>query len=275
VKVARLLLAVACVGALVSPAGAQERADAAPDAPVDDEASWPWLRVEAEGGVLHRELTYTDDLFLVLRDYTLPAAFVARLGVELGLGALFGVEPTAGLTLFARGEWAPGVRSNAGSEAFPTRVWALDGAVRWWFRVAPVSFGPEVGYQRTVFELRDADSGVQRPDVPTLAVDALRLGALIRADVGLGLYGTLRGAYLLPFDVGEMDDAGWFPRAQAHGLDLEVEVGWGNELVEVAVVGAWRRWAYAMNPEPGDARVAGGAADDTLVASGRVRFLLR
>ncbi|HUQ08508.1 MAG TPA: hypothetical protein VM261_38720, partial [Kofleriaceae bacterium] len=72
-----------------------------------------------------------------------------------------------------------------------------------------------------------------------------------------------RGGWRQLVSVGELKD--WFPRTTGNGLDASLGAGlrvtrWLSAYARADV----RHYFFAMNPEPGDERVAGGAVDTFL-----------
>jgi hypothetical protein len=61
---------------------------------------------------------------------------------------------------------------------------------------------------------------------------------------------------------GEIESADYFPRSSARGFDAELEMSaallWGFDLRAGA---ALERYGHDLQPQPGDANVAGGALD--------------
>ncbi|MGF1469349.1 MAG: hypothetical protein ACFCGT_24790 [Sandaracinaceae bacterium] len=227
-------------------------------------------------GIAHRSLAYSDDIFLRLRPYGLPAGLLARGQAELWPGRLLGVDALDGLSLFARGEGVPGIHTadEVRDLSFPTQAWGLEATARYRAAIDDVSLGAEAGYQAWVFRIADAQ-GSLGPEVPNVAYESLRLGALLRWRMALGLYLDARFAYLLVVSSGEIASEAWFPRTWTGGVDGEAELGWRFRWVEVGAAFGWRRFFHHFHPEPGDRRVAGGAVDEAFVGALSLRLVLR
>jgi hypothetical protein len=255
---------------------APEAVAPAPDAPESsgEAERVPPFAVHAGIAVTHRAFTYNDDLFGRLRPYELPAAPVASLELEYFPGSHFDAGAFGGFSVTVAGEYAIGVQSVADNgTVFPTDLWALGAGVRYRLRVDDVVFRVDGGYQANVFAIHDANELSPRPEIPNLELHSLRAGAGLRWDVGLGLFFHTYGAYLHPLTTGEIASEDWFPRLDAGGVEAEAGIGFAVDDVELRALFTMRRFFYAMNPEPGDARVVGGAVDQYL--SGALRFTYR
>jgi hypothetical protein len=69
-----------------------------------------------------------------------------------------------------------------------------------------------------------------------------------------------RGGWRHLLGTGEMTD--WFPRATGNGLDASAGAGYAiTKWLGAYARADLRHYFFAMNPEPGDERVAGGAVD--------------
>src|SRR5262249_44571108 len=101
-----------------------------------------------------------------------------------------------------------------------------------------------------------------------LGVEA-RIGVTDAFDIGAHF------AYRPVLSAGEIQSADWFSRATASGIDIGLLLSY--ELVpsfDVLLMGDIRRYGYSMNSHPSDARIAGGAADQSLSASVGASFHL-
>jgi hypothetical protein len=71
--------------------------------------------------------------------------------------------------------------------------------------------------------------------------------------------------YRLILSAGQVQDDDWFPNASVGGIDVGLFGGYAVSKHFDLLAGVdMRRYFYSMNPEPGDARVAGGAVDQFL-----------
>lgn len=223
---------------------------------------------------IHRSFTYHDDIFGQLAPYEFPLAPLATLELEY-FPAAHVDEPGAlrGFSITAAGEYAIAVSTVENDVDYPTDWWGLTVGVRYRYRVDDVVLRVDGGYQAFVFTVHDANELQPRPPLPNLELHILRAGAGMRIDVGLGLFFEGYGAYLQPVATGEIGSEEWFPRLFAGGAEAEAALGLEVDDVTFRALFTMRRFFYAMNSEPGDTRVAGGAVDQSL--AGTFRFTYR
>lgn len=226
-------------------------------------APLPALSVAADGGVMLRDLGWKDDLFGALRSYTLPGAPI--FGGELAIhpGAFFTGGRLAWLGIACRAEGIVGASSQRSQheDALPTRAWAFSASLR---GRLPLSFGAaflDAGFAGRAFTIDRA--GFTDPDFPSVRYLGPRLG--IGAEFELGTIFRLapRAAAARWISSGDLGSKAWFPHARAWGaelgLRLSVAVPRGfSPYVDLA----WSRDIAALRPQPGEANVAGGLADD-------------
>lgn len=259
----------------IEPEPQPERVAPAPSArpvappPEPDETEAPRLRapfvMRAGFAVVNRSFTYSDDIFGALAPYELPVAPVVTLGVEWFPGGHWDLGLLSGLSVHAEGEVGLGLETVAGNgTAHATELWALGAGVRYRLRIDEVELMVDGGYRGYAFAIHEGNDGEPRPDVPNVEIHALRVGGGVRWDIGSGLFFSGGGAYLAPLAAGEIASEDWFPRASVGGVEADAAFGIAIDDIELRAVFAMRRFFYAMNPEPGDARVAGGAVDQSL-----------
>jgi len=71
-----------------------------------------------------------------------------------------------------------------------------------------------------------------------------------------------RLAYLAVTDAGEIGEDDWFPRLSVAGIEATLEAGYVlPDGLSLRLGVDLRRYFYSLNPEPGDAWIAGGALD--------------
>ena len=214
--------------------------------------------------VANRSFTYNDDVFGTLAPYDLPAAPVVSAGLEWFPGGHADLGLLSGLSVHAEGELGLGIETLAANgSVHPTELWTLGAGVRYRLRFDEVELSVDAGYFGYGFAIRDASQDEPRPAVPGVELHAVRAGAGVRWDIGSGLFFTGSGAYLAPLAVGEIGSEAWFPRLSVGGI--EADAGFGITIDDIAIGArfAMRRFFYAMNPELGDPRVAGGAVDQS------------
>lgn len=215
--------------------------------------------------VTNRSFAYNDDVFGTLQPYELAAAPVLALGVEWFPGGHVDLGVLSGLSVRAEGEVVLGVETvGSNGSVHPTEMWALGGGLRYALSIDDVQLFVDGGYRAFVFSIHDASELEPRPAVPNVELHAIRAGGGFRWDIGSGLFFTGQAAYLAPLAVGEVTSAEWFPRATVGGFEADIGLGVRVDEIELRAFFAMRRFFYAMNPEPGDARVAGGAIDQSL-----------
>jgi hypothetical protein len=227
----------------------------------------PVLTLAADAGLGARQLTWKDDLFGQLRDYSLPAAPVVGGEVALYPGALLTRGPLAWFGLAGRLEGMPGLRSQrtGHDDVLPTTSWAFSAALR---MRAPVRFGAvwaQTGVAGRTFTIGRA--GITDPDVPSVRYLGPSFGLGAQIDLRAGLSLSPRGAFSIWAAKGDIASPAWFPGATAANVDLGLRLAWALPRGFAPYLDvAWTRTILALDPEPGDAHVAGGAADDVVGA---------
>jgi len=238
----------------------------------------PALVLAADGGVMARTLSWKDDIFGLLRDYTLPGA--PSFGGEVAVypGAFFTRGRLAWLGIAARGEGIVGASSmrNGHTDALPTHASAFSASLR---GRLPLPFGAawlDAGVAEHSFTIGQA--GITSPDFPSVDYLGPRLGLAAELRLPRGLTVAPRVGVARWTSAGEVASAAWFPHAIAWGVDAGVRVAWasrgamGPEHSRAArgfapyLDLAWSRDVLALRPQLGDALVAGGLADDRVWA---------
>lgn len=225
----------------------------------------PAFSVAADAGLGARFLGYRDDVFDTLRGYRLPAAPIVGGEIALYPGAFFTRGPLAWIGVHARAEGMPGLDSkrNEHDDVLPTKAWAWQASLR---LRAPTAFGAawvQAGVAQRTFTVGKA--GLTDPDVPSVRYLGPHFG--LGAEIALPARLTLapRGGAAIWTSAGDIASAAWFPEARAFGVDLGVRLAWAAPLGFAPYLDfSWSRQILALQPKPGDARVAGGAADDWL-----------
>lgn len=209
------------------------------------------LAIGVAGKLYSRRLRYNDDVFTVLNEHA------ADVTVEVELDASYYVRPWIGVA-GSFGLTRP-FDSDFEGTAFRTTGSAFAAGVR--LRNQGLGSALEVDYGGRSFSIADAGE-MAKPAVPDVAYRYLRIG--VAAD--WPLFGAVRagghGGYRHVLSNGQITSAEYFPHATSGGVDGAVWLGYG-------LARAWRvqlaldveRYFFAMNPEPGDMRVAGGAID--------------
>ncbi len=110
----------------------------------------------------------------------------------------------------------------------------------------------------------------------------------IRGNFGLGLNAAYRPVSSLSDEAGHVRAANWFPKAEADGMELGVQIGYSlSESLAILVNGDYRRYGFNFHRVPADQTpplpagtteygvpVAGGATDTYLGFWAGVGFTL-
>ncbi|RKG59887.1 hypothetical protein D7X30_12735 [Corallococcus sp. AB011P] len=233
--------------------------------------------VEGALGVklLGRSLRYKDDVFGVLRPYTL--------GPDVGGFALPGAPQVAGdvtvypLAAFQKGALARlgitgavdqsfGLKStgSTGAVSYPTTAREWQAGLRY---VIPFGEAQRHGFEITgtygmnTFRI-DAVDGERPLDLPNVEYKTAGLGLGVRAALSEKFDFNFRLGYQHPLDSGELSSDAWFPRMSAGAVTGSATLAYRlNRILDVRVKADLRRYFFKFNPEPGDPYVAGGAVD--------------
>lgn len=219
-----------------------------------------------------RDFGYRDDLFGALRAYQHPGltSLAARLlwypGAHFtrGFAAHLGVDAELNLGLGLSTETADGVSE------FATSALSLTASLRARLPLGRHELGFFAGIAIDQFALDDAETLF-----PNAAYTALRPGLAGRFWLGERISLSPHFAWRVVMAAGDVTGADWFPRASVGGLDAGLSVGVAVVgPLELQIAGTYRRYFYSMNPEVGDARVAGGALDQRVSATLYLAFHL-
>jgi hypothetical protein len=214
--------------------------------------------VELDFRILHRSLTYNDDLRGDLRDYTLNAG--SGVGTKLqyypgahftaGVGAQFGIDF----------EWERLFRfesTNSEGEQFPTRSQQFLIGLRWRYPVGRWEPGLVLNYGVHTFEFGVSGPPVPGEDttagVPSVKYEFVRVGGGFRVGIGkkerfiVAMNAAFRGV----FSVGGIGTYVWFPQAKAKGMDAMLMLGYAlPKGFEIRIGGDYRRYSFDLNPVP-------------------------
>jgi hypothetical protein len=252
-------VAFACAASLVI---AQGSAAAEPGGP-----ALPALVLGVDGGVMHRTLAWNDDLFGMLRPYSLAAAPILGGEIEVYPGAFVTRARPAWLGLVARGEGIVGVSTQrvGHTDALPTHAWAFTASVRGRLPFSRGAAWLDAGAAGRAFTI--AAAGITTPDFPSVSYLGPRLavGGEVLLPAGFVLSAGAGAARWV--GTGDLGSAAWFPHVQAWGADLHLRLAWQASFGLGPYLDlAWSRDLAALRPQPGEANVAGGLADDRLAA---------
>ena len=202
-----------------------------------------------------RQLRYSDDLDDRLR----PSDLVAN---AVGVGASW--RPLQNLRNFSvvgRGELAVGVNGSRTSDgtayATSSSEWGL--GVGFDIGLAAARVGVVATYGEQRFALDDDPTMELVPDV---TYRFARGGLVVAVPLAARWDLTVTAGWRQLLGMGGMTESTWFPRATGAGVDGSAGVAlhvtpWLEVQARVDV----RRYFFAMNPEPGDPWIAGGATD--------------
>ncbi|NOK19825.1 hypothetical protein [Corallococcus carmarthensis] len=222
-----------------------------------------------------RSLRYKDDVFGVLRPYTL--------GTDVGGFALPGAPQFAGdvtvypLAPFQQGALARlgitgsidqsfGLKStgSTGAVSYPTTAREWTAGLRY---VMPFGAAQRYGFEVTgaygmnTFRI-DAVDGERPLDLPNVEYKTAGLTLGLRAALSEKFDFNFRLGYQHPLDSGELSSDAWFPRMSAGAVTGSATLAYRlNRILDVRLKADLRRYFFKFNPEPGDPYVAGGAVD--------------
>jgi hypothetical protein len=203
-----------------------------------------------------RRLRYNDDLDDRLRPSDLAANAVAISATWRPL------RKARGLALVLRGERAVGVngsRTTDGTElTTSTSEWSA--SVGYDIPIRTISVGIGVAYGEHRFAV--GDEMLPAELVPDVTYRFGRAGLSVAVPLSPRLELTVGGGWRQLLSMGELEGSTWFPRATGNGLDACAGItlrvtSWLAFHARVDL----RRYFFAMNPEPGDTWIAGGATD--------------
>jgi hypothetical protein len=205
----------------------------------------------------YRRLRWNDDLNQVLRRYDLAANAV-------GVGV--GVRPWRnGFVVGVSGEMVVGVSGSKTSDgmSYATSSSEVSGGVGYGFRIGQTGVGVSAAYGEHRFSIDD--EAMLEELVPDVTYRWVRGGLEGSRPMGKRWSLVARGGWRYLLGTGEMNGDAWFPRATGQGVDG----GLGVNVRLTKWLGAYaradvRHYFFAMNPEPGDEVIAGGAVDSYL-----------
>jgi hypothetical protein len=213
-----------------------------------------WM-VAVEERPFYRRLRWNDDLNQVLRRYDLAAN-----AVGVGVGVRMN-----GFVIGASGEVVVGVSGSRTSDgmSYATSSSEVSAGIGYGTRVGGVEVGVSAAYGEHRFAIDD--EAMLEELVPDVTYRWVRGGVEGSRPMGKRWSLMVRGGWRYLLSTGEMSGEAWFPRATGQGVDGAVGVNvrlttWLGAYARADV----RHYFFAMNPEPGDAVIAGGAVDSYL-----------
>ncbi|RKH54853.1 hypothetical protein D7V93_24495, partial [Corallococcus llansteffanensis] len=222
-----------------------------------------------------RSLRYKDDVFGVLRPYTL--------GLDVGGFALPGApQVAADLTVYPLARLSQGALARLGltgaiDQSFGLKSTGSSGAVsyptvaREWQAglryVMPFGQAERYGFEVTgtygMNTFRVDPVNEERPlDLPNVEYKTAGLTLGLRAALTEKFDFNFRLGYLHPLSAGELSSDTWFPNASMGAVTGSATLAYRlNSFADVRLKADLRRYFFKFNPEPGDPYVAGGAVD--------------
>jgi hypothetical protein len=223
--------------------------------------------VEPEVGFGMRHFDYRDRITPNQRSYDVGGA--PLLGVRAELFPFARAESAVLRALGIAGRYDHSVllqsslaSSTASLDPASARIattWSdYDLALRVRAPVGGATLGGTAGYGATTFGFEN--TGALAPELPSVDYRFVRLGADGRIPIGpLAL--TMSASYLVVLDAGALSDR--YPHLASGGVDLGAGVAFPiASAVELRSGVRYQRFFHRMNPEVGDANVAGGALDE-------------
>ncbi len=225
------------------------------------EASGMVVRLRARGGLVHRSLDFSDDIYDRLRKQQ------ANIWVFQVEGELYPFERPIGerLGIIASYEsvFSGNVRDSDFGANYPVVFSEFFGGVRARHPLGEHELGFDLTFGRMRAGLEDTNGTA---DIPDMEYTVLRSSLDFKLDLG-ALRAVGSAGFRLPLGYGEVSEANWFPRIGGYGVEASAGVDYPlSKAVSLELTGALRRYLLEMNSEPDDAvqgvsEVAGGAVD--------------
>jgi hypothetical protein len=227
------------------------------------------VQLAVDGGSRH--FSYVDRLTATLRPYDLFAAPVPSLTAEFYPLARTRMVVLNGLGITGDYGHAVGLSSaDAGGTRVVTSWHNFDVGLRERIDLHQILLGVDLGFGAIDFHF-DNPAGATAV-LPSVSYRFLRFGLDLRAPFGaFSLFGG--GSYLKVLSTGGEGDL--FPRESVGGVDARLGGAYSfGQGFELSVGLGYTRFFYSMNPQPGDANVAGGALDEMARLSLGFAYLL-
>jgi hypothetical protein len=218
------------------------------------------LDIAVEDRPFWRRLRYNDDL----DDRMRPADLVANaVGVAIGYRPVRG---TPGFVVTVAGELGVGIKGSRTSDGMgygtSSSEWALGAGYQ--LSLGALRAGAAVAYGEHRFQVDD-ESRMEGELVPDVTYRYLRGGLTASFPVAPTWELSFAGGYRFLAGLGELSDGAWFPRTTGAGIDASAGITWRPaRWFAMHARADLRRYFFAMNPEPGDPWIVGGASDQYL-----------
>lgn len=222
---------------------------------------------------LARHLSFNDDLFGRIGTYRLDAAPAVSVAARWFPARHWTAHALAGIGVEAEARGAFGISSTTpdGGGTYETSIddWRLGGMFHGrLFDLLQLEGALSYGEARfRIDPLGPAHPGSPVEPLPSVRYRYLRtaVGADVDLVEGLSVGGGV--GFRAVLSSGQLAYREWFPRSSTAGVDLRLRVTWRfDRWFAVRAYIQHIRYISALNPEPGDARVAGGAQDEWTTA---------
>jgi hypothetical protein len=230
------------------------------------------VRISIDDGPVMRQLRYVDDWATdgnTVRDYDLVANAI---GVSVAARPLLAVPAE----LYARGELVIGVSGSQGpdDEVYSTRSSEIQFGALLGGTLGRVNAGIAIAAGQHSFTIAD-EMSTRGELVPDTRYRYVRLGGAVGVPLGSRVNVTADAGYRMLTTSGDLASTTWFPWATGDGVDASLGVDVRvTQTIHAYVRGSVRRYFFAMNPEPGDALVVGGAIDQYLGLAAGLGFAI-
>lgn len=206
-----------------------------------------------------RRLRYNDDLDDRLR----PSDLVAN---AVGVGASWRpLQILRNVSIVGRGELAVGVNGSRTSDgtAYSTSSSEWNLGIGFDVAIASARVGVVATYGEQRFSLDDEAQMMEL--IPDVTYRFARAGLVVGVPLASRWDLSVTSGWRQLFGMGGMTEAMWFPRASGAGIDGSAGIAFHvTPWLAVQARVDLRRYFFAMNPEPGDPWIAGGATDQYL-----------
>jgi hypothetical protein len=207
--------------------------------------------------IVNRRFSYKSDIFQALTTFQVPAMAAMAVDAE-SYYSHFGVAGS----FFYVPEFNSAVNGNS-ADPFPTTSMSFIAGARYRHTLAGITAHLALDYGGHNFTIKG--ESVEKPPIPNVRYRFVRAGGGARVELVPRLRAALEGGYRHVLSAGEIASDAYFPRLGVAAFDAKAALSvtvYGTWQVELA--GTLERYFFSMNPEPGDAMVAGGAADQYL-----------
>jgi hypothetical protein len=238
-----------------------------------------WLDFELGMGGYNRSLTFNQNLTPSLLSYTLGVGPIAVANVVMypldplfgGLLGNIGLEAEIQQGFSISSTLANGNTSTTYKDV--VHDYAGGGRYRFIFGAAnDLYLSVTGGEDAFTFTGRSANNVLNIPDT---IYHYVRPGAGVELAVGGGLSFSVAAGYRIVLNHAGAQFQQFFPRSTVAGADAEVVARYAlTDMFQVRAGLEWRRYWYAMNPQPNDNFVAGGAVDQSFAFTARIAILI-